>query len=42
MDIPMLDLKAQYASIKKEIDKKVLEVLSTQHFILGTEVKSWE
>ena len=42
MDIPMLDLKAQYASIKKEIDKKVLEVLSTQHFILGTEVKSLE
>jgi dTDP-4-amino-4,6-dideoxygalactose transaminase len=42
MNIPMLDLKAQYASIKNEVDAKVLEVLSSQHFILGAEVKSLE
>ncbi len=42
MNIPMLDLKAQYASIKNEIDAKVLEVLSSQNFILGAEVKSLE
>jgi dTDP-4-amino-4,6-dideoxygalactose transaminase len=42
MDIPMLDLKAQYASIKNEIDTKVLEVLSTQKFILGAEVSALE
>jgi dTDP-4-amino-4,6-dideoxygalactose transaminase len=42
MDIPMLDLKAQYASIKNEIDAKVLEVLSTQRFILGAEVSALE
>jgi dTDP-4-amino-4,6-dideoxygalactose transaminase len=38
----MLDLKAQYASIKGEIDGKVLEVLSAQNFILGSEVKALE
>jgi dTDP-4-amino-4,6-dideoxygalactose transaminase len=42
MNIPMLDLKAQYASIKNEIDAKVLEVLASQNFILGAEVKSLE
>ena len=42
MNIPMLDLKAQYASIKEEIDAKVLEVLSSQSFILGAEVRSLE
>jgi dTDP-4-amino-4,6-dideoxygalactose transaminase len=42
MSIPMLDLKAQYASIKNEIDAKVLEVLSSQNFILGAEVKALE
>lgn len=42
MNIPMLDLKAQYASIKGEIDGKVLEVLSAQNFILGSEVKALE
>ena len=42
MNIPMLDLKAQYASIKDEIDGKVLEVLSAQNFILGAEVKALE
>lgn len=42
MDVPMLDLKAQYATIKNEIDAKVLEVLSSQNFILGGEVKDLE
>ena len=42
MNIPMLDLKAQYASIKTELDAKVIEVLASQNFILGAEVKSLE
>jgi dTDP-4-amino-4,6-dideoxygalactose transaminase len=42
MNIPMLDLKAQYASIKKEIDEKVLGVLASQNFILGAEVAALE
>lgn len=42
MEIPFLDLKAQYKSIKNEIDQKVLEVVSSQKFILGSEVESLE
>jgi dTDP-4-amino-4,6-dideoxygalactose transaminase len=42
MNIPLLDLKAQYASIREEINTKVLEVLSSQSFILGSEVKLLE
>lgn len=42
MDIPLLDLKAQYNSIREEINQKVLEVISSQHFILGPEVEGLE
>ncbi len=42
MNIPMLDLKAQYATIKDEINEKVLGVMSSQNFILGPEVASLE
>lgn len=42
MNIPFLDLKAQYKSIKSEIDRKILEVVSSQRFILGSEVESFE
>lgn len=42
MNIPLLDLKAQYRSIKKEIDQKILEVISSQRFILGPEVEALE
>jgi dTDP-4-amino-4,6-dideoxygalactose transaminase len=42
MNIPFLDLKAQYQSIQEEINKKILEVASSQKFILGSEVKSLE
>lgn len=42
MDIPLLNLKAQYKGIKSEIEQKVLEVVSSQKFILGAEVESLE
>jgi len=42
MNIPLLDLKAQYQSIQEEINKKILEVASSQKFILGSEVESLE
>ncbi len=42
MKVPFLDLKREYASIKKEIDKAVFEVLNHTQFILGPEVKSLE
>ncbi len=40
--IPLLDLKAQYASIKAELDAAVAEVLESQHFILGPRVAELE
>jgi dTDP-4-amino-4,6-dideoxygalactose transaminase len=42
MNIPMLDLKAQYQSIKAEIDQKILEIVASQRFILGPEVDELE
>src|SRR3954466_15460685 len=42
MNVPLLDLKAQYLSIKAEIDNAVAEVLHSQHFILGPKVKECE
>jgi dTDP-4-amino-4,6-dideoxygalactose transaminase len=42
MTVPILDLKAQYASIKEEIQAAIHAVLENQHFILGPEVKALE
>lgn len=39
---PFLDLKAQYATIRSEINAAVARVLESQHFILGPEVSSLE
>lgn len=40
--IPFVDLKAQYLSIKEEIDHAIAGVLDSCHFILGEEVESFE
>jgi dTDP-4-amino-4,6-dideoxygalactose transaminase len=40
--IPFVDLKAQYMSIKDEIDTAVLNVLESTQFVLGNEVVSFE
>ncbi len=40
--IPLLDLKAQYASIKSEVDTAVLSVLASGQYTLGDEVASLE
>jgi len=42
MNIPLLDLKAQYASIKSEVDAAIAEVMESQHFILGPKVEQCE
>ena len=42
MNVPLLDLKAQYNSIKDEINAAVAEVFESQHFILGPEVEYCE
>ena len=40
--IPFLDLKAQYQSIKEEIDKAISNVLESTQFVLGNEVAAFE
>lgn len=40
--VPLLDLKAQYATIKADIDKAVMGVVESQYFILGPEVQALE
>ena len=42
MKIPILDLTAQYRSIKKEIDAAIMKVVESQSFILGHEVENFE
>ena len=42
MKVPLLDLKPQYLSLKKELDQAVLRVAESQHFILGPEVENME
>ncbi|MBZ5679391.1 MAG: DegT/DnrJ/EryC1/StrS family aminotransferase [Acidobacteriia bacterium] len=40
--IPLLDLKAQYHSIKPEIDAAIAAVLESGQFVLGSEVSAFE
>ncbi len=42
MKVPLLDLKAQYQSLKKELDEAVLRTAESQYFILGPEVQKLE
>ncbi|GAB4548424.1 MAG: DegT/DnrJ/EryC1/StrS family aminotransferase [Anaerolineae bacterium] len=40
--VPVLDLQAQYQSIKDEIDQAVLGVMASGYFVLGPNVKALE
>ena len=42
MKVPLLDLKAQYNSIREEILKATQEVYESQYFILGPKVEELE
>ena len=42
MKVPLLDLKPQYNSLKKELDEAVLRIAESQYFILGPEVETME
>ena len=42
MKVPLVDLKAQYASIESEIRAAIDRVCESQHFILGPEVAALE
>ena len=40
--IPFVDLKAQYQSIKEEVDQAVLKTLENCSFVLGPDVAALE
>src|SRR5712692_9765849 len=40
--IPLVDLKAQYKQIKKEIDSAISRVVNNSDFILGEDVRLFE
>src|SRR5580704_8206784 len=42
MNVPLLDLKAQYGAIKADVDAAIAEVFESQHFILGPKVEQCE
>ena len=42
MTVPLLDLKLQYKSLKKELDEALIKVAESQYFILGPEVEKME
>ncbi|MEK7309521.1 MAG: aminotransferase class I/II-fold pyridoxal phosphate-dependent enzyme, partial [Planctomycetota bacterium] len=42
MQVPPLDLKSQYQTIKKEADSALAEVINSQHFVLGPTVEKLE
>ena len=42
MNIPMLDLKAEYALLKDEIEPAVIEALAACQYIGGPNVKAFE
>lgn len=42
MNVPLLDLKAQFSTIKNEVNSAIAEVLESQHFILGPKVEQCE
>jgi dTDP-4-amino-4,6-dideoxygalactose transaminase len=42
MNVPLLDLKAQYATIRSEVQAAIARVCDSQHFILGPEVTALE
>ncbi len=39
MKVPLLDLKPQYQSLKKEIDEAVQRVIDSQYFIMGPDIQ---
>jgi dTDP-4-amino-4,6-dideoxygalactose transaminase len=41
-EVPLLDLKAQYAGLENDVMESIRQVCSSQHFILGPTVKKLE
>ena len=42
MNVPLLDLEAQYAGIRAELEEAALRALRSQRYILGPEVEAFE
>jgi dTDP-4-amino-4,6-dideoxygalactose transaminase len=42
MNVPLLDLTAQYNNLKNELDTALIRVAESQHFILGPEMEKME
>ena len=42
MNVPLLDLQAQYVSLRDELQQAVERVMSSQRFVLGDEVRGLE
>jgi dTDP-4-amino-4,6-dideoxygalactose transaminase len=42
MPVPLLDLRAQYATIREDVVRAMMEVVDSQHFILGEQVERLE
>ena len=42
MNVPLLDLRQQYASLKNELDAALINVAETQMLVLGPEVDKLE
>lgn len=42
MQVPLLDLKGQYQSIKSEVEESLQSIIQSQHFILGESVEKFE
>jgi dTDP-4-amino-4,6-dideoxygalactose transaminase len=42
IEVPLLDLRPQYAAIRSEIDAAIARVVESQHFVLGPEVEAFE
>ncbi|AFH50668.1 Putative pyridoxal phosphate-dependent enzyme [Ignavibacterium album JCM 16511] len=42
MRVPLLDLKPQYKSLKKELDDAIIRVAESQYFIMGPELAEME
>ena len=42
MNIPLLDLRAQFAGIREEVNRELARVIESQRFILGEEVELFE
>ncbi|MFM9180273.1 MAG: DegT/DnrJ/EryC1/StrS family aminotransferase, partial [Phycisphaerales bacterium] len=42
VNVPLLDLKAQYATIRAEVEPVVLDVMASQYFIGGPKIDELE